>query len=102
MHQLRATSPLPLLIQEPDIFYVDKKFIQRYVDIKIYRPGADVYVTFMFFHKCVYYMYTRLYEFPEAPNALMFFASIMSVDALLFFSCDDEARLVRSDADATR
>ncbi len=28
----------------------------------------DVYVTFMFLHKCVYYLYTRLYEFPEAPT----------------------------------
>ncbi len=52
---------------QADIFYVNKKFIQWYVDIKIYQPGHDVYVTFMFLHKRVYYMYTHLYEFPEAP-----------------------------------
>jgi hypothetical protein len=40
-----------------DIFYVDKKFMWIYVDIKIYRPGRDVYVNFMFLHKRVYYMY---------------------------------------------
>jgi len=50
-----------------DIFYVDKKFMQIYVDIKIYRPGRDVYVKFMFLHKRVYYMYTRLCEFWQAP-----------------------------------
>jgi hypothetical protein len=39
---------------------VVKKFLQIYVDIKVYRPGHDVYVRFMFLHKRVYYMYTFL------------------------------------------
>jgi len=51
-----------------DIFYVVKKFMRIYVDIKIYRPGHDVYVNFMFLHKRVYYMYMRLCEFRQAPN----------------------------------
>jgi hypothetical protein len=60
-----------------DIFYVDKKFMQLYVDIKIYRPGRDVYVNFMFLHKRVYYMYTRLCEFRQAPIIIIYIIIII-------------------------
>ncbi len=62
-----------------NIFYVDKKFMQIYVDIKIYRPGWDVYVKFMFLHKCVYYMYTCLCEFWQAPTMSFMIDGILDV-----------------------
>ena len=49
-----------------DIFYVNKKCKQLYVNIKNYWPGHDAYVRFMFSHKHVYYMYTRLCAFRQA------------------------------------
>jgi hypothetical protein len=45
-------------------------FMQCINVYKKYRPGRDVYVKFMFLHKRVYYMYTRLSEFRQAPNIL--------------------------------
>jgi hypothetical protein len=64
-----------------DIFYVNKKFMQIYVDIKIYRPGHDVYVRFMFLHKRVYYMYTRLCEFRQAPIIMLKFKLLLLIHA---------------------
>ena len=65
-----------------DIFYVDKKFMRIYVDVKIYRPDRDVYVKFMFLHKHVYHMYTRSCEFWQAPIEYCKVAKIQLTAAL--------------------
>jgi hypothetical protein len=49
-------------------------FIHVYVVIcrhKNLSTCRAVHVAFMFSHKRIYYMYTRLYEFPEAPTKML-------------------------------
>lgn len=50
--------------------FFDKRVQNIYTKICGHKnlSTCDVYVTFVFSHKRVYYMYARLYEFPEAPN----------------------------------